>query len=38
LPVCLKYSEDCKTRSDALKRESQIKRWTRAKKRALIEY
>jgi len=37
LPVCLKYSEDCKTRSDALKRESQIKRWTHAKKCALIE-
>jgi predicted GIY-YIG superfamily endonuclease len=36
LPVTLVYSELHKTRAGALKRERQIKRWTRAKKDALI--
>jgi predicted GIY-YIG superfamily endonuclease len=30
------YSETCTTREAALKRERQLKRWTRAKKEALI--
>lgn len=32
----LVYSEKFGTRADAMKREKQIKRWTRAKKEALI--
>jgi len=36
-PVTLVYSEAYKTKSEALSRESQIKRWSRAKKMALIE-
>ncbi len=36
-PVTLVYSEAYKTKSEALSRESQIKRWSRAKKKALIE-
>jgi putative endonuclease len=35
-PVALIYSEECQTFSDARKREAQIKRWSRAKKEALI--
>jgi predicted GIY-YIG superfamily endonuclease len=35
-PVALVHSESFSTRGDALKRERQIKRWTRAKKEALI--
>jgi predicted GIY-YIG superfamily endonuclease len=35
-PVALVYTETRLTRDDALKREKQIKRWTRAKKEALI--
>ena len=35
-PVTLAYSESCETRDDALKREQQLKRWTRVKKEALI--
>jgi predicted GIY-YIG superfamily endonuclease len=36
LPVSLVYSEACESRSAALKREHQLKPWTRAKKEALI--
>jgi predicted GIY-YIG superfamily endonuclease len=35
-PVSLTYSESHPTREVALRRERQIKRWTRAKKEALI--
>ncbi len=35
-PVVLVYSEQCATRREALKRERQLKHWTRAKKEALI--
>ena len=35
-PVTLVYKESCSTRSNALKREAQIKRWSREKKLALI--
>ena len=30
------YSEICETRKDALKRDQQLKRWTRVKKEALL--
>lgn len=36
LPVKLIYSESCVNRSQALRREAQIKRWPRDKKLALI--
>ncbi|MFH1896184.1 MAG: GIY-YIG nuclease family protein [bacterium] len=32
----LVYTEQYKTRTDAMRREAQLKRWTRAKKEALI--
>ena len=35
-PVRLVYQEEHTTRRDCLKRERQLKRWTRAKKEALI--
>jgi predicted GIY-YIG superfamily endonuclease len=35
-PVALVYSEDYPTFSEARKREAQIKRWSRAKKEALV--
>ena len=35
-PVALVYSEEHESFSDARKREAQIKRWTRAKKEALV--
>ncbi len=35
-PVKVVYSESLPTFSDARKREAQIKRWTRAKKEALV--
>jgi predicted GIY-YIG superfamily endonuclease len=35
-PVRLVYSEACKSVGDALRREHQLKRWSRAKKEALI--
>ena len=35
-PVTLAYSEGCSTKSSALKREAQIKRWSKQKKLALI--
>ena len=35
-PVGLVYSEELDTYSDARKREAQIKRWSRAKKEALV--
>jgi predicted GIY-YIG superfamily endonuclease len=35
-PVTLAYSESYATRSDARRREAQLKRWTTAKKEALI--
>jgi predicted GIY-YIG superfamily endonuclease len=35
-PVSLSYSEWHPTRDIALKRERQLKRWTRAKKEALV--
>ena len=37
LPVKLLYQESCKDRSQALKREAQIKGWPRKKKLALIK-
>jgi predicted GIY-YIG superfamily endonuclease len=36
LPVTLVYAEQYATRDGALRRERQLKRWTRAKKEALI--
>jgi putative endonuclease len=36
LPVSLVYSEPCDSLSAALKREHQLKPWSRAKKEALI--
>ena len=36
LPVALAYAEEHQSRDDALERERQLKRWTRAKKEALI--
>jgi predicted GIY-YIG superfamily endonuclease len=35
-PVALAYSETCPTREAALRRECQLKGWTRVKKEALI--
>ena len=35
-PVALVHTEEFKTFSEARKREAQIKRWTRAKKEALV--
>jgi predicted GIY-YIG superfamily endonuclease len=35
-PIVLQYSEQHPTRVAALKRERQLKRWTRAKREALI--
>ena len=36
LPVVLVYKETCASRSAALKREHEIKTWSRAKKEGLI--
>jgi putative endonuclease len=36
LPVTVVYSEECASLQEAVKREHQVKRWTRAKKAALI--
>ncbi len=36
LPVALVYTEPCESRSAALKRECQIKPWSRTKKEAFI--
>ena len=36
LPVCLVYVEQCESLSAALKRERQLKPWSRAMKEALI--
>ena len=36
LPVSLVYSESFESKSEALKREHQLKRWPRAKKEALV--
>ena len=36
-PVTLVYSETCQSRKAAAKRERQLKRWTTAKKEALID-
>lgn len=36
-PVTLVYWEPCETRSDAMRREAQIKRLTRAQKLALVQ-
>jgi len=36
LPVSLVYSERCRSRSHALKREYELKGWTRTGKEALI--
>ncbi|MCB9895854.1 MAG: GIY-YIG nuclease family protein [Planctomycetes bacterium] len=36
LPVELVYSEQFETQADAINRERQLKRWSRAKKEALI--
>ena len=36
LPVTLAYQEQCESMSAALKRECQIKTWSRAEKEALI--
>ena len=35
-PVTLVYSERCNTLSEALKRERQLKPWSKAKKEALV--
>ena len=35
-PVSLVYAESCDTIGDALRRERELKRWSRAKKEALI--
>jgi len=35
-PIGLIYSEECVTFADAREREAQVKRWTRAKKEALV--
>ena len=35
--LVLIYTEEYKTRKEAERRESQIKKWTKAKKKALIE-
>ena len=35
-PVVLVYSEEYETFSEARKREAQVKRWSRAKKEALV--
>ena len=35
-PVTLVYSESCRSKSDALRREVLLKRWSRTKKEALI--
>jgi predicted GIY-YIG superfamily endonuclease len=37
LPVSLAYTERCDSLSAALKREREVKPWSRAKKQALIE-
>ena len=37
-PVKLEHREICQCRSDAQKREEQIKRWSRQKKLALIQH
>ena len=37
-PVRLVYVEPCRTRSDALKREYELKQWPRKKKQRLIRY
>jgi predicted GIY-YIG superfamily endonuclease len=37
LPVVIVYHEPVESKSAALKRERQIKRWSKAKKEALIE-
>ena len=36
-PVVLVYKEVCTTEEDAVRRERQIKKWTHAKREALIE-
>lgn len=36
LPVTLVYSEECESLSAALRRERQLKPWSKAKKEALI--
>lgn len=36
-PVTLVYSETFKTKSEALSREAQLKKWSRAEKKALTE-
>ena len=35
-PIALVYSEEYETFSEARRRESQVKRWSRAKKEALV--
>ena len=37
LPVTLAFSQPCATRAEALSAERQIKGWSRAKKRTLID-
>ena len=36
-PVKLVHSEECKTRSEALKREAEIKSWSKVKKENFIK-
>lgn len=36
-PVKIVYSESFETQTEALKREAQIKKWSKAKKEALIQ-
>ncbi len=37
-PIKVEYSEEYPTRSEAAKRESQVKKWTRTKKENLIKH
>ena len=37
-PVSMAFSEACASHSDAIAREAQIKKWSRAKKLALIDH
>ncbi len=36
-PVCIVYSERCTSKSTAMKREHEVKKWSKQKKKRLIE-
>ena len=36
-PVVIMYNEEFETKSEAMKREAEVKKWNRAKKKQLIE-